>query len=279
MNSLFPFIPSLLAWVLLYLVYTGLNASPVCGQTTREEASFHFLVWPYPDSLITGATDPETQANRFSSAWYNGHLPTYTGKALQMILPKTDSIQTYLETIQSVSPECLEGDAHFIAQEVNADTLRYIPVLKQAQTQHGQAEIVFRSSPPSWAGPMGLIHQAFSNGGYRQILYWEAQRGTLASWVSFYSAEEALRHLLAGTVQAAALPEGMVESFLRQQDRMPLLAGLSRIPIPDSYSSPLIFIRSDLYHDLLTRTLVTETWLRNFFSEELIPATLTPLGP
>lgn len=235
----------------------------------KSTKPFRFLTWPTQNSFIARPVSPEERISHLADAWYNGHLPTYTGKAMQIIQTKKNSIIDYKNMIDSATPECIEGDASFIEAEINRDKQLYIPILRQTHGNESYAELIFRSSTIQWKGTLGVVNQSITNAGKRQIAYWESHSSVPANWVAFYSADETLRHLLAGTIQVAAVPEGILETFLREQLRLSLLNQLARIRIPKPCPPPIIFLRKDLYSDLFIRTLVTETWLRNAFPNEL----------
>ncbi|HQH74538.1 MAG TPA: hypothetical protein PK360_20855, partial [bacterium] len=84
-------------------------------------------------------------------------------------------------------------------------------------------------------------------------------------------AEEVLRHLFVGGVQAAAVPEGTIDAFLREHNRLDLLDRVIRVRVPKVDQYPVIYLRRDLYEAPRIRTLISETWLRDHFSPWLQP--------
>jgi hypothetical protein len=208
------------------------------------------------------------------NAWYKDHLPTYTGKALQIIEPPFDLYTEYQNLVRKESPACIEGDYGFVESVINQSEPVYIPILSVKSNQ--TASLVFRSPEPNWNGTLGVVHPQMSTSGRLQIDYWKKQINQEPNWVAFLSSQEALRHLLAGTVDVAAVTMGDLERFLRQKNRLDLLNQCTQLSIPSSTPNTFIFLRKDLYDNLLLRILITETWLRNNFTSIFQLAPVTP---
>ncbi|RJP19886.1 MAG: hypothetical protein C4527_26170 [Candidatus Omnitrophota bacterium] len=238
---------------------------------------FDFLCWPGRGSLIDSATSAEYVRSRLLGAWHDAHLPIYLKQNLRIWFPQNDSLKWYKGMIEELHPACIEGDALYVKEEVNrrgerSNDICYIPLLRfrheiREHDDSVRGEIIFSSRLSMWEGVLGVVHPSYSVGGNVQLNHWREQTGREADMVAFSSSFEALRHFFAGTIQAAAVPKGEVDHFLRECGQENLLSTLVRIEIPEQESPMVIFLREDLYHDPFTRTLISETWLRDHFFE------------
>lgn len=261
-------------FVMLYSV------SSVLSQTeSNSDTIFRMVVWPAADSVIFGATNPADITTLLVDTWYKGHLPTYTGKTIQILYPETDSLKNYIQQIERDRPECLEGDYWFVEREINKQARLYMPLLTEKTSPLLRGILVFRSKQNLWQGVLGIVHPSMSLGGKQQIENWEKQTGHLPNWVAFYSVSETLRHLLAGSVQSVAIPDNALESFLRKENRLDLLQRLEKVPLNEIQPSIRIYLRKDLYDQLLFRTLIAETWLRNYFPQVFLHTMLAEPVP
>ncbi|MGC9328753.1 MAG: hypothetical protein ACP5I1_14050, partial [Candidatus Hinthialibacter sp.] len=195
--------------------------------------------------------------------------------------PQSDSLDAYLRKVIYLEPECIEGDFLFVTQEINQDEIRYYPLLEEITTQSDdqspiQGEIVFLDQNDLWQGKLGVVHPQYSVGGKYQIDYWKKETGKEPQTVTLYSPMEVLRHLFVGSIQAAAVPAGRLEFFLETYQRNDLMHQLIRIPVPETAKPPVIFLHRDYYANPLLRTLITETWLRDHFQNQVhsIPVTV-----
>ena len=230
--------------------------------------SFHFLVWPQIGSLFQNPSETDFENGLLQSAWLDNHLPSYLGRPLNVLSQNTDSLKIYFQTIRYSQPECFEGNPGLIENEINGEDRRYLPILQCLADRTDskmllRGEIVFTKKGDAWRGRMGVVHPSFDVGGAFQIEYWENETGNRPDVVTLYSPNEVLRHLIVGDINAAAVPVGALDLFLKEHGRDDLQDRFIRVRMPESGSSTVIFLRNDLYADPLVRTLVTETWLRN----------------
>lgn len=84
-------------------------------------------------------------------------------------------------------------------------------------------------------------------------------------------------HLMVGSIQAAAVPQGALEVFLAANDRSELTENFYRITVPNPLPKTMIFLRQDWYSDPLKRTIISETWLRDALPSQLqlVPQTFS----
>lgn len=234
--------------------------------------TFHLVLWPAVSGWLQEITEPENLVQRMQDAWYDGHLPTYTHMNLKVSVPGSDSLDWFTGLVRTLKPQSIEGDQVFIEREINQRERLYIPLLQRVspnQERRLQGEILFRSPKTVWQGMLGVIHPAFNIGGDYQIQYWRKETGREPEVQTFYSSNEVLRHLLVGSIQAAASPQGALEDFLKESGRGDLAALFQRVTIPQEGALTHIYVREDVYNDLFLRTLVGETWLRDHFADEL----------
>ena len=284
-KGFFPFIKSIenniyLIGVMVYLFLATLfcSALAIPQENPLANNAFRFSVWPAVDSIITGASNPASMTTLLVDSWYKGHLPTYAGKTLQILLPESDSLKTYTQQIEANQPECIEGDSWFVEREINKQNRLYIPILMEKPSLLPKSLLIFRSKQNIWQGVLGVVHPSMSTGGKDQIEFWEKQNNRKPDWVAFYSAEETLRHLLIGSVESIAVPANALESFLAKENRLDLLQRLNIISLPETQSNVRIFLRKDLYDQLLFRTLIGETWLRNYFPQSFFAVSFAEPG-
>ncbi len=241
---------------------------------------FQVLLWPGRGSLIHTATSEEWVVKHLYDAWHEGNLLTYTGRTLRIITQAGGSLDKYLRIVLNSRPECIEGDPGLIEREINQSGRLYVPLLqvdwgKNARRPSMIGEILFLEHTESWKGTLGVIHPHYGIGGGIQLAYWKEQQGREPPWIALHSTEEVLRHLFVGSIQAAAVPEGAIDAFLRGHNRLDLLDRIIRVRVPTADSYPVIYLRQDLYENPRIRTLISETWLRDHFSSWLQPAPLT----
>ncbi len=246
---------------------------------------FEFLFWPEKGGLIESSTIPESVIQNLRNAWHESLLPVYTNKVIQFRKSESESLDWYRNVVENTQPACIEGDAWYIEQVINhkdgqAFDRQYIPILRVKHPSENervklQAEIVFRNQSNLWTGILGVVHSDYSVGGKTQLEYWKRETGGEADMVAFHSSREVLRHLFAGTIDAAAVPKGELDSFLNELDNNMMLSQFIRISIPNSDSNTFIFLKKDLFTDAYIRTLISETWLRNNFPDtfEYVPYT------
>ncbi|MBN2327145.1 MAG: hypothetical protein JXR73_08310 [Candidatus Omnitrophica bacterium] len=244
-----------------------------------QKKTFHFVMWPGANSTFQYAPSGETSLHPLFAAWNNSHLLAYTGLDLS-IESKSDSLDAYLRKVKYLEPECIEGDFSFVTEEINQEEKIYYPLLEEKRSQSIdqppiQGEIIFLEQNDLWQGKLGVVHPRYSVGGKYQIEYWKKEAGEDPQTVVFYSPMETLRHLFVGSIQAAAVPVGQLEIFLEAYHRQDLLDRLIRIPAPGRANPPAIFLHKQYYANPLIRTLITETWLRDHFQNQLAPLPVT----
>lgn len=180
------------------------------------------------------------------------------------------SIQTYLQLIERLQPICIEGDPVFVERVINRQGQQpYLPILQSTSSQN--AELIFRTPSPNWHGTLGVIHPSYNPGGRLQMQRWQQEHGSLPETHPFYSPEEVLMHLMVGSIQAAAVPQGALEEFLAANDRSELTENFYRITVPNPLPETMIFLRQDWFTDPFKRTIISETWLRDAYPSQLKP--------
>ncbi len=241
--------------------------------------TFHFLLWQGPASFNKSATSAINDRLPLENAWHDGRLLSYTGREIRILSPKIESLEKYLRIVLNSHPECIEGDPGLIERVVNRQIREYVPILEvnsQSNQQSAvlQGEIIFLEQSELWRGRLGVVHPEYDIGGRSQIEYWADKTGQAPETITLYSPKEALRHLFVGSIEAAAIPEGVLETFLHEHKKIDLLDKIIRVQMPYKGRPSVIFLRKDLYYDPLMRTLVSETWLRDHFPDklQLIPA-------
>ncbi|MGI6457159.1 MAG: hypothetical protein ACOX5R_16290 [bacterium] len=252
------------------LFFILLGGNSIFAQPVQDNV-FTVLFWSDAAGWVRSSSSSETLLASIQESWFDNHLPTYMGYSLQLIEPESDSLRRYLDIVHKESPECIEADPSFLEQEINAREALYIPILEiqaDSSTMENSADIIFRPSANPWTGTLGVVHPAYPVGGGIQIEYWQKQTMSQPNWIAFYSTSEVLRHLLAGTIQAAAVPSGSFHAFLQQQNRLDLFAQFSSFTIPEGGSLTQLYLRRDIFNNILYRTLIKETWLRNVFSSQ-----------
>ncbi len=256
----------------------------VFSYSSEQDNQFQFVFWPGHGSLCETTNTGVSMPEQLQTAWHSSHLPTYLKKNLRIVIPENSSLKQYNTIVQTMQPACIEIEMAYLEEVVNRSayeqkTLTYLPILLVKKTTIDpdpiQAEILFRNRSMLRKGILGVVHPLYSIGGKTQLEYWQTQIGTTADMVAFYSPNEVLRHLFAGTIQAAAIPRQDIELFLQKAGKEKLPSSYQRIPVPDSISVLVIGLRADLFHDNFIRTLVSETWLRDHFPAEfkIIPST------
>ncbi|MBD3267609.1 hypothetical protein GF373_13150 [bacterium] len=237
-------------------------------------SKFLFLTWPGSGSLFHNNTQ---RKEHLINAWYESHIPAFIDKSLNVVVPEPETIEGFERSIQTLQPDCLEGDFNYIQEVINRDDTQYIPILAYFDRDSPQAQLIFRHPQNRWEEPLGVIHPQMTVGGRQQIQFWSRQTGETVEWVPFYSTEEVLRHFLAGSIQAAAVPEDVLWPFLSKQNRQDLAGNFTQVRIPVPFPPIVIFLREDCYDTALMRTVVQETWLRNLFPHlfRALPAALT----
>lgn len=244
---------------------------------SNSQSSFHFLFWPTFGSLSQTVSQGQPFSQSLQKAWQDSRLLGYLGRPLICISSKTDSVEKYLQTILYSRPECIEGDAGLLEKEINPKERLYDPLLQRIPEESDnqidlRGEIVFLDRTDLWQGRLGVIHSQYEVGGGFQIAYWKQETGAVPDIVTLYSPWEALRHLMVGSIQAAAIPVGVLETFLKIHHREDLLDRVLRIRMPVNTNLPMIYLRHDLYVDPLMRTLIAETWLRDRFPDLFVSA-------
>ncbi len=246
---------------------------------------FDVFLWPERGGLIDWVTAPEILEERLAGSWFQALMQTYLHRDVQFHFPKDDTLDTYKELILSTKPSCVEGDPQFIEEEINRNQADgdYIPLLrvlledKNPKPMRGM--IVYPAKDEPWKGVLGVVHPSLYLSGGIQIEYWRKQTGGTVDWVSFYSTQELLFHLFAGTIQAAAVPEGILDQFLFDQGREDLISSVRRIPVPAKRNSyTVLFLHREIYNDPLQRVLISETWLRDHFPDLFQPIPAVALG-
>lgn len=246
-------------WILL-IVCVILNPVVVISQP-----GFDFIVWNQSGGLIHSGT-PDQTISRLEEHWHHQLMPSMLSVQLQ--IHKPISMEFYLKMIERLQPVCIEGDPAYVELAVNAQRqMKYIPILQTKHTLAG--ELIFRSPAPNWQGELGVVHPDYNPGGRLQMQLWKAQTGTNPQPHVFNSPQEALMHLMVGSVQAATVPEGALDDFLEEQHRLDLLDYFHRIETPNPLPATMIFIRQDWYTNTVKRTLITETWLRDALPQKL----------
>ncbi len=272
--------------ILLSSFFSNSSFPQDISKTNHPE--FHLVLWP--KCLIAAQTSPSYALSEslFESAWQENRMLTYLGQSLSIVSSKsssfTDSLEKYLQSIQYTTPECIEGDRGFVEKVINQQEIRYLPIMEPSLDGVSappplRGEIVFFDSNSVWIGRLGVVHPLYGVGGLYQIEYWKKETGKDPDIVTFYSPQETLRHLLIGSIQAAAIPEGVLENFLKEHHREDSIDRFVRIRIKEESPYPLVFLRKDLYGNPLTRTLICETWLRNGFPHLFRPLPVTILQP
>lgn len=260
----------------LLILLAGGPAARAEGDSHPGTRPFQLLLWPGRASLVRTATSEEWIEKQLFNAWHAGNLLTYTGRTIRIIPMRGGSLDKYLRVVLNTRPECIEGDPGLIEQDVNQPERIYSPLL-QIHWKEGAyrpsmtGEILFLDRAESWQGTLGVVHPHYGIGGGFQIEYWKEHQGREPAWIALYSAEEVLRHLFVGGVQAAAVPEGTIDAFLREHNRLDLLDRVIRVRVPKVDQYPVIYLRRDLYEAPRIRTLISETWLRDHFSPWLQP--------
>lgn len=256
------------AWLLSVPEAAAQSSNPFLDRT------FSLLLWPEVNGWIASSTNPNYIKNELQTGWHDSHLPTYLGASIQLM--EVGSLKEYSDVITNQEPACIEGDPYYIENEINKRDRLYIPILIKNIDSHSayprNGEIVFRSGEPDWRLSLGIVHPFFPLGGAMQIQYWIDRTGIPPNWIALDSTAEVLRHFLAGSIQAAAVPEGTMQKFLQQVGKEDLTSNFYSITVSSSGSPTCIYLQHAHYNNLLHRTLITETWLRDHF-----PGRLTPL--
>lgn len=275
---------SFVHYLLIFLVVIPFIRHTEIGWSQENSKSqdhvFHFLPWPETGSILKPADKAADESPVLINAWNDNHLLSYTGQTLVLLPAKSDALDQYLRLVLYSQPECIEGDINFIEEEINSQKSLYVPILQEIETGSENAgslkgEIVFLDQNDLWRGKLGVVHPRYSVGGKYQIDYWIEQSGNNPDVVTLNSPQETLRHLFVGSIQAAAVPEGAVEVFLKSHNRGDLSDRLIRIHIPQTAPLPVVFLRKDLFEAPLMRTLIGETWLRNSVEKQMMPLPVT----
>ncbi len=272
------FLPVIMSLSLVVLDSASAYSESSSGDRPTAK-TFHFLLWQGPASFNKSATSTINDKLPLENAWHDGRLLSYTGREIRILSPKGEPLEKYLRIVLNSHPECIEGDPGLIERVVNQQNREYIPILQvnfqsDKQLPALQGEIIFLEQSDLWRGRLGVVHPEYDIGGRSQIEYWANKTGQNPDTVTLYSSNEALRHLFVGSIEAAAIPEGVLETFLHEHNKDGLLDKIIRVPMPYKGHPSVIFLRQDLYHDPLMRTLISETWLRDHFPDklQLIPA-------
>jgi hypothetical protein len=253
------------------------DCTSVFSRQSSEDRSaaktFHFLLWQGPASFNKSSTSAINDKLPLENAWHDGRLLSYTGQEIRILSPKLD-LEKYLRIVLNSQPECIEGDPGLIERVVNRQIREYIPVLEvnsQANQQSSalQGEIIFLEQSELWRGRLGVVHPEYDIGGRSQIEYWADKTGQTPQTITLYSPQEALRHLFVGSIEAAAISRGVLESFLHKYKKTGLLDKIIRVQMPHKGRNSVIFLRKDIYNNPLMRTLISETWLRDHFPDKL----------
>jgi len=254
-------------------IYGDRNEASPDEKTSRQ--SFLMVLWPEHGGLIHSVSGEKTVEEDLQNAWHEGHLPTYTGMGIYFYSPKSDSLKSYLQAVEKMSPECIEGDGWFIEREINgfqsgfSSNRKYYPLLSVhcGQDDELSPEILFRSHLAHWQGLLGVVHPSYEIGGGLQLEYWRKKTGKDPDWAALYSTEETLRQFFIGSIKAAAIPGKALDDFLQKNGREDLAGRIDRTSLDLKGSPPAIYLRRDLFENPFFRTLIAETWLRNHFQE------------
>lgn len=229
-----------------------------------SQPGFDFLFWNQSGSIIQSPSISVTQ--RMEEHWHDQLLPSILSVQVKFHTPKT--IQIYLQMIDRLQPVCIEGDPAFVELVVNQQRqLPYIPILECTEAQN--AEIIFRTTAPNWQGVLGVIHPSYNPGGRLQIQHWQQKNGSAPETHTFYSHQEVLMHLMVGSIQAAAVPQGALDTFIQSIHRHDLANEFYRVPIKNPLPATMLFLREDWYRNPIKRTVITETWLRDALPKQL----------
>lgn len=263
--------PYILLLPLLVELHQPIHASAQ-SITIQQDKSFQFCFWPCAGSILQSST---SALSDIQETWHRSGLITFFGKNLQTIT-NIHSLDKFTRVLSVSSPECVEADPVFMDYLIKEQHQTYVPIFQVAADQESQepslaGEIVFLDRTDQWKGNMGVIHPHYGIGGYYQIEYWKKKTKSDPKIVAFYSSNETLNHLFVGSIQAAAIPVGDLERYLEAHDRLDLLERVIRFQIPQKGSPPAIYIGKELYENLLKRTLIAETWLRDYFHPFLMP--------
>ncbi len=275
---------AILIYIVGLLLFLTLNPQSITQESQFLEKNdtpspgnkFLLLLWPEEGGMLQEASGQESLLNAFNNAWYDNHLPSYTGMSLEIHLPQSQSLYSFAHMIKNTWPECIEGDRWFIENEINQtqfpflDQRKYVPILMRS-TQRYSAELIFRSRATQWEGSLGVVHSDYEIGGKLQLEEWQSKSNSQNPWIAFHSTDEVLRQFFIGSCNAAAVPQGALERFLEKYNKEKFAQRLQRIELETQGFATTFFLRKDLYDDPLMRTLITESWLRNHFSGQLIP--------
>lgn len=252
--------------------FSPVYATGVSRVSIEERPVFLFAAWPLGGFLAEpGAI---TSSHSLETAWFDAHLPRFTGRSLRIRSSESDSLLEYRTWIAANEPECIEGDVDYIESVINSGASRYIPILEVRRSHESpalanEAEIIIRSDRSGIAGQYGVVSPYLRAGGGAQIEYWRIAGEEPLEVIFFESPRETLRHLLVGGIQAAGLPAGWFDRYLREKNRLDLLERFEHVTIPTSPPRVAIFLREDIFYDVFLRTLVAETWLRDLYPNEL----------
>ena len=260
---------------MLMQVGGGTWAAAQDNSLESSATEFHLVLWHESGGLVSGVTSADALDGPLRDRWFEALLPALLNRNLRIHFPVDDSFERYVSLVQSLRPHALEGEACFVEHVFNsASEPEYLPILEcqtdESETRYG--EIIFRTNPPDWLGTLGVVHPWYELGGRAQIEYWQAHTGRIPNWVAYQSSREVLFHLFVGSIEAAAVPAQALETFLKERGRENLEEHVGRVRVPQAEGPIGIYLRQDWYENLLYRTLISETWLRDTFPQRFLAA-------
>ncbi|MBI1386843.1 MAG: hypothetical protein GC154_00155 [bacterium] len=252
----------------LALIFAGYGPMTCAwGQSIPDEdEAFTLIRWPLEVWLDTGAA-PET--DQLENAWRDGRLASFLGRGVHVVETKPGALDEYYEMIRVQRPECIECELSRDALDGHDVLDEYIAVVEYQPGGILDGELIVRdgaSEPPS---PIAAASMKLESCGASQERWVNEKYSRDADWAMFDTPLEAMRHLIVGDASAAAAPAGSFAWFLDGMGRSDLLSRFQVIRTPSTGRGVGILLRGDLYKDPFIRTLITETWLRDGFSEKL----------
>lgn len=255
----------------LYIV-SYFSVSPLSAQ---EQEEWIFLRWPLREAP---GVEKELAAADLENAWHENRIYRHVQKTLRIIEPTTDSLTEFLDLLRIHKPQCVEADWEFAKNRLNTQGVAYVPTLRFRHAFQIQAELVREPSASSATDWLGVVSPEFSMGGGAQIAHIQELRGADVPWHSFGSPRETLRQLFVGAVNAAAVPAGYYDLFLREMGRTDLTDRFQRERFPTE-TLRVYWLREDVYRNLFLRTVITETWLRDRFAGRVERFEIDPARP
>lgn len=220
---------------------------------------FSVLLWPYSTTIL--GTDNTIEL--LTEEWYNTHLPRVVDGPLELIRTRDWSINAYRDWIIRNRPALIEGERTLVEQALPSSSA-YIPILfAAAPPAEYPPAVLLEKDDLRRDGILGVISPFLETGGLSQIRHWVQTRSREPDIVALGSPEEVVRHLLVGSIVAAALPQGTLEAYLESMDRIDLADRFTTEVVESAPPRLALYLREDLYQRALLRTLVQENWLRD----------------